>query len=174
RAYLRFCEAVSEAGLSRILKADLAAERFSFHRDEAALANAERLDGKLLLVTNTALAADEVIARYKALADIERGFRVLKSDIEIAPVHHRLPERIRAHALICFLALVIHRIMRQKLKAAGHPLSPRRSLALLRQIQQHRIQIDGKSVTGIGRLQPQQIELFEALKLPLPVADNAV
>ena len=174
RAYLRFCEAVSEAGLSRILKADLAAERFSFHRDEAALANAERLDGKLLLVTNTALAADEVIARYKALADIERGFRVLKSDIEIAPVHHRLPERIRAHALICFLALVIHRIMRQKLKAAGHPLSPRRSLALLRQIQQHSIQIDGKSVTGIGRLQPQQIELFEALKLPLPVADNAV
>lgn len=174
RAYLRFCEAVSEAGLSRILKADLAAERFSFHRDEAALANAERLDGKLLLVTNTALAADEVIARYKALADIERGFRVLKSDIEIAPVHHRLPERIRAHALICFLALVIHRIMRQKLKAAGHPLSPRRALALLRQIQQHRIQIDGKSVTGIGRLQPQQIELFEALKLPLPVADNAV
>lgn len=135
---------------------------------------AEQLDGKLLLVTNTGLAADEVIARYKALADIERGFRVLKSDIEIAPVHHRLPERIRAHALICFLALVIHRIMRQKLEAAGHPLSPRRALALLRQIQQHRIQIDGASITGVGRLQPQQIELFEALKLPLPDADNAL
>ncbi len=111
RAYLRFCEAVSEAGLSPILKADLNADRFSFHRDEAALANAER------------------------------GFRVLKSDIEIAPVHHRLPERIHAHALICFLALVIHRIMRQKLKAAGHPFSPRGALALLRQIQQHRTQL---------------------------------
>jgi hypothetical protein len=38
----------------------------------------------------------EVVSRYKALADIERGFRVLKSEIEIAPVHHRLPQRIRA------------------------------------------------------------------------------
>jgi len=45
---------------------------------------------------------------------------VLKSDIEIAPVHHRLPERIRAHALICFLALVLHRVMRMRLKAAGN------------------------------------------------------
>lgn len=167
-AYLRFCEQVKEAGLGRILKADLNAERFSFHRDEAALANAERLDGKLLLVTNTELDADAVIARYKALADIERGFRVLKSDIEIAPVHHRLPERIRAHAMICFLALVIHRIMRQKLKAAGHPLSPQKALALLRQIQTHRVQIDGQTASGIGRLQPRQMELFRALNVTPP------
>jgi hypothetical protein len=174
RAYVRFCEQVKKAGLSRILKADLHADRFSFDRDEAALAQAEQLDGKLLLVTNTDLSAGEVIARYKALADIERGFRVLKSDIEIAPVHHRLPERIRAHALICFLALVIHRVMRYKLKAAGHPLSPNAALTLLRQIQQHRVQIDGTPVTGIGRLQPQQIELFEALKLPTPSTQPAL
>ena len=45
-----------------------------------------RGDGKLLLVTNTtALDPGEVIARYKSLADIQRGFRVLKSEIEIAP-----------------------------------------------------------------------------------------
>ena len=49
------------------------------------------MDGKLLLVTNvTALTPTEVVQRYKALADIERGFRVLKSEIEIAPVFHRL------------------------------------------------------------------------------------
>jgi hypothetical protein len=42
---------------------------------------------------------------------IKRGFRVLKSDIEIGPVHHRLPARIRAHAIICFLALVLYRVM---------------------------------------------------------------
>lgn len=174
RAYLRFCEQVKAAGLSRILKADLHADRFSFQCDAAALAHAECLDGKLMLVTNTDLKSDEVIARYKALADIERGFRVLKSDIQIAPVHHRLPERIRAHALICFLALVLHRILRQKLKTAGHPLSPNAALALLRQIQQHRVQVDGKSVTGIGRLQPQQIDLFQALKLPTPSAHPAL
>ena len=47
------------------------------------------------LITNAPdLTAANAVARYKDLADIERGFRVLKSDIEIAPVHHRLPERI--------------------------------------------------------------------------------
>jgi transposase len=30
----------------------------------------------------------EVVTRYKSLADIERGFRVLKSEIEIGPIHH--------------------------------------------------------------------------------------
>lgn len=174
RAYLRFTEQVKEAGLSRILKADLEADCFSFTRDEAALAAAERLDGKLLLVTNTALQPAEVISRYKALADIERGFRVLKSDIEIAPVHHRLPERIRAHALICFLALVLYRVMRQKLRAAGHPLSPRKALALLRQLQQHHVQINHRPVAGLGRIQPEQAELFEALKLPRPTTENAL
>lgn len=174
RAYLCFCEKVRDAGLSRILKVDLHAERFSFHRDEVALANARRLDGKLLLVTNTDLAPEEIIARYRSLADIERGFRVLKSDIEIAPVHHRLPERIRAHALICFLALVVYRVMRMKLRAAGHPLSPRRALTLLRQIQHHRVLVGGRPVTGITRVQPEQMELFQALKLPAPSAENAV
>ena len=76
--------------------------------DERALARARLLDGKLLLVTNLPdHTPAEIVSRYKALADIERGFRVLKSEIEIAPVFHRLPERIRAHALICFLALVV-------------------------------------------------------------------
>ena len=49
------------------------------------------LDGKLLLASNTSEAAAEVVQRYKSLADIERVFRVLKSDIEIGPVYHRLP-----------------------------------------------------------------------------------
>jgi len=51
-----------------------------------------------------------VVSRYKSLADIERGFRVLKSEIEIGPTYHRLPERIRAHATICFMALILCRV----------------------------------------------------------------
>lgn len=174
KAYLRFSETVKAAGLSRILKADLSADRFSFDLDEAALAEAEHLDGKLLLVTNTDFAPAEVVARYRALADIERGFRVLKSDIDIAPVHHRLPERIRAHALICFLALVLHRVMRQRLRDSGSALSPRRALALLRQIQQHRVDIDQQTITGISRIHPEQRDLFKALKLNEPQPPNAL
>ncbi|MGM1054232.1 MAG: IS1634 family transposase, partial [Pseudomonadota bacterium] len=88
--------------LGHILKVDLTAETFNYVLDQRALDRARMLDGKLLLVTNMAdHEPQEVVDRYRSLADIERGFRVLKSDIEIAPVYHRLPDRIRAHALIC-------------------------------------------------------------------------
>ena len=104
----RFYKAVSDARLAHIVKVDLSSEDFCYDVDERALARARLLDGKLLLVTNLPdHTPAEIVSRYKALADIERGFRVLKSEIEIAPVFHRLPERIRAHALICFLALVV-------------------------------------------------------------------
>jgi transposase len=93
---------------------------------------------------------------------------VLKSDIEIAPVYHRLPERIRAHALICFLALVLNRVMRLRMKANGSPYSPQRALELLSRIQKHRVQIDGKTFEGIGRIAPEQRDIFEALALPEP------
>ena len=83
------------------------------------------------------LAPAEMIPRYKELADIERGFRVLKSESEIAPVFHWLPERIRAHALVRFLALVLHRVMRMRLRAAGVTASPETVLETLAEIQRH-------------------------------------
>ena len=90
-------------------------------------------DGKLLLVTNvTALSPQAIVQRYKSLADIERGFRVLKSEIKLAPVYHRLPQRIRAHAMICFMALILYRVMRQRLNMAQSTLSPERALAQLK------------------------------------------
>ncbi len=174
KAYVRFIEMVKAAGLSRIIKADLHADRFSFDIDQVALRAAGQLDGKLLLVTNTEFKPAEVITRYKALADIERGFRVLKSDIDIAPVHHRLPERIRAHALICFLALMLYRVLRQRLRASGSTVSPRRALAVLRQIQKHTVDINHKTVVGTGRLAPEQRDLFKALKLDEPIESTAV
>jgi hypothetical protein len=71
------------------------------------------------------------VARYKSLADIERGFRVLKSEIEIAPMFHRLPERMKAHASLCFMGLIIYRVMRQRLRLAKRNLSPKSSLAAI-------------------------------------------
>jgi transposase len=87
----------------------------------------ERTDGNLVLVSNVAdLSAQQIVEHYKSLVDIERGFRMLKSQIEIAPVFHRLPHRIRAHALICFLALVLYRVIRMWLKASNVAHAPER------------------------------------------------
>ena len=118
-ATARFYHAVKDANMAHVVKVDLHGELFNYEIDEARKKYLELLDGKLLLVTNTDAPADEVVQRYKSLADIERGFRVLKSDIEIGPVYHRLPQRIRAHALICFIALILYRVLRMRLRAAG-------------------------------------------------------
>jgi transposase len=157
-AKARLFHAVSEAHLSRIIKVDLKAEMFCYEVDEHAQALAEMMDGKLLLVTNTPdQAPDDIVARYKSLADIERGFKVLKSELEIGPVYHRLPVRIRAHASICFMALILHRVMRMRLKAADAGLSPERALERLRRIQYHRIQIDATNpVSGVSTIQNEQ------------------
>ena len=169
-AYSRFARAVADAELTRFIKPDLHSDRFSYTIDEAAIREAELFDGKLAVLTNAPdIAPAEAIARYKALADIERGFRVLKSDIEIAPVHHRLPERIRAHAMICFLALVLYRVMRMRLKAGGHSASPRTALDLLARIQKHTAHIEAKSFHGTSKTTPEQLDLFNALNLPKPV-----
>ena len=168
-AYSRFTRAVAEAEMTRFLKADLHADRFSWSVDEDAIAEAELFDGKLALLTNTPdLTAAGAVTHYKALADIERGFRVLKSDIEIAPVHHRLPDRIRAHALICFLALVLYRVMRMRLKAKGNATSPRRALDLLATLHQHVTRIGPTTTTGLTRQKPEQLDLFDALGVKKP------
>ncbi|MGB4857729.1 MAG: IS1634 family transposase [Dokdonella sp.] len=167
----RFYHAVKEARLAHIVKVDLKGELFAWHIDPDALALAELMDGKLLLVTNVKdLTPADVVARYKSLADIERGFRILKSEIEIGPVFHRLPTRIRAHASLCFMALILYRVMRQRLKASHSELSPERALDELRTLQQHQIHLQptGRSVAGISRLSDLQERVFAALDLKKP------
>jgi transposase len=144
---------------------------FTYAIDEEALALAELMDGKLLLVTNTRdLSAQAVVNRYKSLADIERGFRVLKSEIEIGPVFHRLPQRIKAHASICFIALILYRVLRQRLHAAQSEFTPERALEQLQRLQHHEIRINSAAQTlrGISRLSDTHNRVFEALNLKKP------
>jgi transposase len=170
----RFFHEVSEAHLTHIIKVDLQADLFTYDIDQAALARARMMDGKLLLVTNVKdLTPQEVVRRYKALADIERGFRVLKSEIEIAPVFHRLPDRIKAHASICMLALILYRVMRQRLCMSGHDLSPEAALADLRRIQHHRVRINNAApVEGISTIALRQSDVLAALRIRKPTHDT--
>lgn len=168
-ATAKFYRAVSEAKLAKIIRVDLKSDVFSYDIHQPALDRARVMDGKLLLVTNTPdLSASEVIARYKSLADIERGFRVLKSEIEIGPVHHRLPERIRAHAYLCFMALILYRVMRQRLQQADSGLSPERALSQLRRVQHHRIEIGQTPHTGISTITPKQAAILATLGIEKP------
>lgn len=173
-ATARLYHAVKEARLAHIVKVDLQSDLFTYTVDQDALAQAQLMDGKLLLVTNVAdLTPEQIVQRYKALADIERGFRVLKSEIEIAPVYHRLPQRIRAHAQICFVALVLYRVMRQRLQQANTGLSPERALAQLRRIQRHKVRInDAQPLEGVSTISEAQAQVFNALNVNKPGKDT--
>jgi transposase len=169
----RFYHAVKDAHMAHLIKVDLKADLFSYTIDQDKKRYLELLDGKLLLVTNTNTAAAEVVQRYKSLADIERGFRVLKSDIEIGPVYHRLPQRIRAHALICFIALVLYRVMRMRLTAAKRSESPTTLLEQLKRIHQQTVEIgEGQTLTGLTEITPAQKSLFAALDLAPPIPSD--
>ena len=169
----RFYHAVKDAHMAHVIKVDLKADLFSYTIDEDKKRYLELLDGKLLLVTNTDAPAQEVVQRYKSLADIEQGFKVLKSDIEIGPVYHRLPQRIRSHALVCFMALILYRVMRMRLASAKRSESPAALLEQLKRIHQQTVQTtDGKTLTGLTEMTPAQKSLFAALELALPTPEN--
>ena len=172
----RFYHAVAEAHLRRIIRVDLKSELFTYDIDQRALALARAMDGKLLLVTNANdLTATEVVAQYKALADIERSFKVLKSEIELGPVHHRLPDRIRAHAMICFVALILQRLIRTRLRAqpVENVVSPERALGQLRRIQTHRVVMPNqRTLTGISSIDAEQAAIFNSLGVKKPTANE--
>jgi hypothetical protein len=81
---------------------------FTYHRDQAAIDTEAALDGIYLLRTSVATDAlnpAAVVESYKKLANVERDFRIIKSDdLDLRPIHHRLDDRVKAHVLICMLA----------------------------------------------------------------------
>ena len=170
-ASAKFYKKVCEVRLAKVVKVDMKSDLFCYDIDQDALAQARLMDGKLLLVTNVVdLTPTDIVARYKSLADIERGFRVLKSDIEIGPVYHRLPQRIKAHGMICFIALVIYRVMRMRLKANESRHSPCSALEKLSRIQHHRATVGGKPAEGLSNMTVEQLEIFSALDIKKPTS----
>jgi hypothetical protein len=79
--------------------------------DRAKIRDEQRLDGKYLITTSDdTLSAEDVALGYKNLLEAERGFKDLKGTLLLRPVFHHKQDRIRAHVLICFLALVVIRV----------------------------------------------------------------
>jgi hypothetical protein len=79
--------------------------------DRGAVATEAKLDGKFLLRTSDeSLSAEDIALGYKALYEAERGWRDLKSTIDLRPVYHRREDRIESHVQLCWLALLLLRV----------------------------------------------------------------
>jgi transposase len=92
----------------------------TFERKTAQINAEAALDGVYVLRTSIepeTLDTASTVKAYKDLAQVERAFRSLKTvDIEVRPIHHRRPHRVRAHVLLCMLAYYLEWHMRRALK----------------------------------------------------------
>lgn len=83
--------------------------------DEAKIAEEEKYDGYYAVATNLMDPAKDILAVSHKRYKIEDCFRIMKTNFNGRPVNHRLPERIRAHFLICYTALLVYRLLEAKL-----------------------------------------------------------
>ena len=129
--------------------------------DRAKVAAEERLDGKFLLSTSDPdITAEDVALGYKNLLEAERSFRDLKGILRLRPVYHRLEERIRAHIVICWLALLLVRLIERQVGDTWR--NTRRELERL-----HLVTLAGAAgqVQQTTRLTPQQRDILARLRI---------
>lgn len=164
--YDRIRDYLRDKGLQGLYDIEIAAGKLTVRKNRKALNWEETIDGMLMLeTTDLELPAEEVVKRYKELAEIERGWRTLKSSLLLRPVYHWTEPRIRAHIFICVLALQIERWMRNKLQT----VSVQKALQSLQQIKMGELTINGKTVTMATRPTTEQKELLQKLGVkPIP------
>ena len=92
-------------------------DSFQFHRLPASIAAEAALDGIYIIrtsVPNQQMDSAEAVRSYKALAEVERAFRSMKTiDLHVRPIHHWLETRVKAHIFLCMLACYVEWHMRE-------------------------------------------------------------
>src|SRR4051812_35721129 len=103
--------------------------------DAAKITADAKLDGKYLLRTSDPhLTSEDIALGYKQLLEVERGWRDMKQVLDLRPVYHRLEDRIRAHVLLCWLALLRARIVETRTATAEQATTWPRARAELQRL----------------------------------------
>lgn len=153
--------------LLRLFEVKIEKEKIIVNPDEGARDWEEKIDGVLVLeTTEKKLSAGEIVAQYKNLQDVERGFRTLKSSLDLRPNYHWTTNRIKAHVFICVIALQISRLMRKRLK--GTEYSWERAIERLRGIKTFTIKTGIKEKRGITVADKEQKTICRQLEIPFP------
>ena len=98
-------------------------------------------DGLKGYLTNTKLSAKDIIKNYNQLWQIEKAFRISKTDLKIRPIYHRIGSRIEAHICIAFVAYTIYKEVERRLAEKNVPLSPARVAELTKTMYTIKIKI---------------------------------
>jgi Transposase DDE domain len=118
RIALRVGKVINHYKMAKHFTLEITDESFTFTRNTDDIAAEAALDGIYVLRTSLptdSLPTDDVVARYKNLADVERFFRTLNSELDVRPIRHRLADRVRAHMFLRMLSYYISWHMKQVL-----------------------------------------------------------
>ena len=132
--------------------------------DKAVVAREAHFDGKFLLrSSDERLSAEEIALGYKSLYEAERGWRDLKSTIDLRPVFHRREDRIRAHVQLCWLALLLARVAEVGAKDTWRNLRDE-----LERLHLVTMETSEGTVSQRSELTPTQRSILAALKVAEP------
>jgi transposase len=90
----------------------------------------EAWDGLKGYITNTQLSKEQIIEQYSNLWNIEKAFRIAKSDLRIRPIYHRLKRRIQAHICIAFCAYKVYKELERQLKLNNIKMSAEKAIEI--------------------------------------------
>ena len=95
-----------------------------YEMDLAKIAEEEKYDGYYAVATNLEDSAKDILAISHKRYQIEECFRIMKTNLSSRPVNHRLPNRITAHFMICYTALLVYRLLEASLEDQNTPITP--------------------------------------------------
>ena len=107
---VRVGRVINQYKMAKHFKLEIAEQQFSFEVDEEKVSAEAALDGIYVIRTSLSdtLSAADAVRHYKALSQVERAFRSIKTmDLEVRPIHHRQEARVRTHLFLCMLAYYV-------------------------------------------------------------------
>ena len=108
---------------------------FRYFENAAGLGSEKGIEGKYVIATSElGLSVLEVVAIYKDLSDVERGFRQLKDVLAMRPIYHQIEARVKAHIFVATLALLVQRLLDRRLEEAGINFSAERAMEALQTV----------------------------------------
>lgn len=108
------------------------AEKQVYGLDEEQIQKEEMYDGFYAVITNLDGDISEIIRINKQRWEIEENFRIMKTEFEARPVYVRRDDRIKAHFMICYISLLLYRLLEKKL---GNTYTASQILGTLRSMQ---------------------------------------
>ncbi|MGZ9059408.1 MAG: IS1634 family transposase [Burkholderiaceae bacterium] len=118
---VRVGRVVNKYKVAKHFELSIEGARFSYRIDQQKIEQEAALDGIYVLRTPLGpeiIQAADIVRSYKSLSTVERAFRSLKTvDLKVRPIHHHLPDRVRAHILLCMLAYYVEWHMREAWRA---------------------------------------------------------